>query len=580
MIAPKTISLLVLLFLSGICFSQNHIIDEINHKNAISFSNKNKDSVLFYAKKLQESTNYCRAMFGYYYEANDLYFQQRYKESEEHLIELLSKLDMGSARNYVYSPLFVGESYEECIEIVKLNAFRRLFYIKTNQNKFTEAYEYLLLRKNVIENLPKKDTYYLRNKIAVNRSMAQIKRSLGDYRESTDILLKAYTDISNINMDMNDLWYEKFTLEKAHILVNLGSNYMYMGESNPILLDSAEIYFDKGFEMTQHLDSTYAGNKESHYIRKGHLNLIRKDYETALVNLRKAESYYTPDTPQHGLMVLKTICFSNLNNFDSAVHLGKKFVKLHQANEADKASLVDIYNVLAKEYHKKNEIDSAYKYSELTLNEVRDFHDAQKAIGLRLKTDEFSDIETLNKEINEKRSRLKLQLIWLSVISGLLIVGLIIFFTMRRRKLNRKFKQIRDRYEELLNTAPKPKRPETKIDDQLAQEVLLGLSNLEVSDIYTDSDFSLAMLAKLLRTNTSYLSKIINTYKGKPFKQYLSELRINYLLKKIDEDPMFKKYSIKTLGEEIGYTNASAFTRAFKNHKGINPSEYIANKYV
>ncbi|WP_366943585.1 helix-turn-helix domain-containing protein [uncultured Polaribacter sp.] len=32
---------------------------------------------------------------------------------------------------------------------------------------------------------------------------------------------------------------------------------------------------------------------------------------------------------------------------------------------------------------------------------------------------------------------------------------------------------------------------------------------------------------------------------------------------------------MKSLAEEIGYTNASAFARAFKKYKGITPSEYL-----
>ena len=71
------------------------------------------------------------------------------------------------------------------------------------------------------------------------------------------------------------------------------------------------------------------------------------------------------------------------------------------------------------------------------------------------------------------------------------------------------------------------------------------------------------------------MSYIINKVKGQTFKQYFTELRIKFLIKKLDEDKNYRKYTIKFLAEEIGYTNASAFARAFKKHKGITPSEYI-----
>jgi len=78
-----------------------------------------------------------------------------------------------------------------------------------------------------------------------------------------------------------------------------------------------------------------------------------------------------------------------------------------------------------------------------------------------------------------------------------------------------------------------------------------------------------------LKSNTSYLSYTINKIKNKTFKQYITELKIEYLIKKLKEDKNYRKYTIKYLAEEIGYTNASAFTRAFKNYKGITPSEFI-----
>jgi AraC-like DNA-binding protein len=83
------------------------------------------------------------------------------------------------------------------------------------------------------------------------------------------------------------------------------------------------------------------------------------------------------------------------------------------------------------------------------------------------------------------------------------------------------------------------------------------------------------VLAKKLNTNTSYLSYIINKVKNQSFKQYITALKINYLLKKLQQEKKFRNYTIKSLAEEIGYTNASAFTRAFKIYKGITPSEFI-----
>ena len=113
------------------------------------------------------------------------------------------------------------------------------------------------------------------------------------------------------------------------------------------------------------------------------------------------------------------------------------------------------------------------------------------------------------------------------------------------------------------------------IDIKLEEKILKGLDKIEESYYYLENSFNLRKFAKRLNTNTSYVSYIINKVKGKTFKEYYTSLRIKYLIKKLEEDKNYRKYTIKYLGEIIGYTNASAFTRAFKKHNGITPSEFI-----
>lgn len=113
------------------------------------------------------------------------------------------------------------------------------------------------------------------------------------------------------------------------------------------------------------------------------------------------------------------------------------------------------------------------------------------------------------------------------------------------------------------------------IDSKLEQKILEGLDKIEESYWYLENSFSIGKFAKRLKTNTSYVSYIINKVKGKTFKEYYTSLRIKYIIEKLENDKNYRKYTIKYMGEIIGYTNASAFTRAFKNYNGITPSEFI-----
>jgi len=113
------------------------------------------------------------------------------------------------------------------------------------------------------------------------------------------------------------------------------------------------------------------------------------------------------------------------------------------------------------------------------------------------------------------------------------------------------------------------------IDDEKIEEILLKINKLEEKQYYLRQDCTLPNMAKKLKTNTSYLSKIINTHLNKSFSTYINELRINYVVIELKNSKRLRSYSIKGVAEEIGYKNGDSFARAFKASTGITPSVYI-----
>ena len=75
-----------LIFLSfsnkKIC-SQNNFDENINREKVAYFSNRSNDSLLFYAKKMQESKNPCDVYFGFIKEGYAYYKKGNYSESEK-----------------------------------------------------------------------------------------------------------------------------------------------------------------------------------------------------------------------------------------------------------------------------------------------------------------------------------------------------------------------------------------------------------------------------------------------------------------------------------------------------------------
>lgn len=113
------------------------------------------------------------------------------------------------------------------------------------------------------------------------------------------------------------------------------------------------------------------------------------------------------------------------------------------------------------------------------------------------------------------------------------------------------------------------------IDDEKINEILQKIERLEDKKYYLRQDCTLHNMAKRLKTNTSYLSKIINSHLDKSFSTYINELRVNYAIIELKNNKRLRSYSVKGIAQELGYKNADAFSKYFKAATGITPSVYI-----
>ena len=113
------------------------------------------------------------------------------------------------------------------------------------------------------------------------------------------------------------------------------------------------------------------------------------------------------------------------------------------------------------------------------------------------------------------------------------------------------------------------------IKDEKVNEILDGLVRLEEKRYFLKQECTLHTVAKKLKTNTAYLSKIVNHELGKSFSTYINELRINYVIVELKNNARLRSYSVNAIAVEIGYKRPDAFTRYFKEATGISPTVYI-----
>jgi YesN/AraC family two-component response regulator len=93
-----------------------------------------------------------------------------------------------------------------------------------------------------------------------------------------------------------------------------------------------------------------------------------------------------------------------------------------------------------------------------------------------------------------------------------------------------------------------------------------------------EQGLTLKKLAEQFKTNTSYLSQVINEYKGSNFNTYINALRISYATQKIYQDKEWRKYSIEHIASAAGFSNRQSFSNIFLEQNGIRPADFIKKR--
>lgn len=133
------------------------------------------------------------------------------------------------------------------------------------------------------------------------------------------------------------------------------------------------------------------------------------------------------------------------------------------------------------------------------------------------------------------------------------------------------------RYKKTSNVLEENPTKSPMILDRTEEEILLKLAEFEKSTLFLNKKFRIADMAKKLNTNTRYLSIILNEKKHQSFNTYINHLRINYILHKLHNEPVYLTYKISYLVEESGFSSHNSFTSAFREVTGQTPSKYIKN---
>ena len=190
------------------------------------------------------------------------------------------------------------------------------------------------------------------------------------------------------------------------------------------------------------------------------------------------------------------------------------------------------------------------------------------------------------------------------VISALIILGVIIYIISKNKKNkiiqeielstnNDKIKTVKNevaakKIVEIKSTGniesestPQQDIREEKIVSNLSisskteNDLLRKLEQFEKNNDFIKKDINLAVLSKQFKTNTKYLSEVIKTHRQKSFNTYLNELRINYIVNRLKNEPKYINTKVSYLASDCGFTSHSTFTTIFTQIMNESPSVFV-----
>lgn len=411
---------------------------------------------------------------------------------------------------------------------------------------------------------------------------------------------------------------DNITDQYQHNQMRVSLIYCYL-ELNK--LDSANILIKEGQASTFTSKNIYSINQYTYYA--GYSNLKQKKYKTAIAELSKAYDYFSSINDENANHALYNLgkAYDGLKNKEKAIQYFSTLDSNILKTNSTFPELREVYTYLIDYYKEKNNKEKQLYYIDRFLKVDKKLDEQFRYLSVQLpkKYDTPKLLEEKESVINDLKNRKTTLYLSISILLLILLLLTYLYYKSKKReKLHRKIAQdlihsvekrnleISDikantvsdqKYELIEQELPFHELENQFIDDDknkieqfskeienkaaktipedILQYVLKELSLFESKELFLKKGITLANLAKNMKTNTTYLSEIINRNKGKNFAAYLNDLRIDYALNKLVEDKRFRSYKLSVIAEELGYNNEQAFSIAFKKKTGTPLSVYL-----
>lgn len=343
---------------------------------------------------------------------------------------------------------------------------------------------------------------------------------------------------------------------------------------------------------------------------QGYIARAEQNFSLSVSFFNEALEYsYTIDNVEVSPIFELGCTYSQMGEYDTAIDYFNQYLPHLYVSDY---SLLECYRLIYETYWNKGQSDSAQAYKSKYLALSDSLYDQRHLTEAQNKFLDYEDrlVEATIVDLHENIHRRNAVIFGIAILV-LLLALTVIFIVRQNRRLhaaylhmvnrNKEYISLRDTNSRLLEQverlSPTPDMPESEAnsepeaehDDEdtsetrssinLSAEQIQMLSNkinhvmADVS-IICDPNFSLSSLAKLVHSNTAYISYVINTSYNKNFKTLLNEHRIAEACRRLTDTEHYGNLSIPAIAEQLGYNSINGFTLAFRKVIGMTPSVY------
>lgn len=345
-------------------------------------------------------------------------------------------------------------------------------------------------------------------------------------------------------------------------------------------IDAAKTYNQMAKSVLDTIEGGYSDVSRYRYmVNELEINLLENDIESAkkrlLIIQDSIPEVFKRSFREYAKLYLQGLVSYHEGDFNKAIASFESIDTVRIKNN-ERLGLFhnDLYKFLYKSHLQLGNSKKSDYYFDLHMESLNGQLDLNNSVNLNLKNTELARYNEEVSALSEQRAEQRFYLI--AFISGSLIsfIGVILFFKKRQKrnkeKLNRLVAEINSQRQVV-----KREKVALNIHDEEIKRIIQRLDKLEEKQYYLRIDCTAINLAKKLKTNTTYLSKIINVHYQKNFTTYINDLRIDYVLERLQNDSQLRKYSIQGIANEIGFKSKESFNAAFKKRTGVLPSALI-----